>query len=322
MKRLVILALFAAVICTGCEKDVEGLESSFINGLNFSNYPRIDCSTSALPLNMLIACELLGVNHRWEYDFKEGVWGIEPKLKNHNSAKFKKLIRSSSTHQSFINLIDKKEDLILVARKMSEDEKAHADAAGVSLIETPIALDAFVFIVHHSNPVQALTIEQIQDIYTAKTRNWKYVGGNDAVIKPFVRNANSGSQELMESLVMKDLGMSSYFEVYDDLTEYVIRNMTGAFIAVSNDMNPNAICYSIHYYKEHIIRTKKTKSIAVNGILPNKENIGNGTYPFIEPVYAVIRSDLDKSSMAYKVYQWLQTEEGKKAINASGYLTY
>jgi phosphate transport system substrate-binding protein len=183
-----------------------------------------------------------------------------------------------------MNLINNETDIILSARKMSPDEKAHADDMGVTLIETPIALDAFIFIVNPNNPITSLTIEEIQNIYTGKITNWNEVGGNNAQINPYVRNANSGSQELMESLVMKDLGMSSYFEVYDDLTEYVIRNMTGAFIAVSNDMNPNAICYSIHY------------------------------------VYAVIRSDLEPSSMAYKLFEYLQTESGKDVIRESGYI--
>ena len=40
-----------------------------------------------------------------------------------------------------------------------------------------------------------LTIEQIQKIYTGEIRNWKEVGGNDATINPYIRNANSGSQE-------------------------------------------------------------------------------------------------------------------------------
>jgi hypothetical protein len=58
---------------------------------------------------------------------------------NANDAnKFLKLIKSSQTHQSFISLIDKDADLILTARKMSPDEKTHADAAAVSLIEPPI----------------------------------------------------------------------------------------------------------------------------------------------------------------------------------------
>jgi len=35
---------------------------------------------------------------------------------------------------------------------------------------------------------------------------------------------------------------------------------------------------------------------------------------------AVIRSDLDKSSMAYKLYELLQTETGKGAIAESGYV--
>ncbi len=43
------------------------------------------------------------------------------------------------------------------------------------LIEHPIGRDAFIFIVNNNNPVNNLTISQIQDIYTGKTRNWKDV---------------------------------------------------------------------------------------------------------------------------------------------------
>jgi len=320
MKKFV-LALFAIIFCTSCEKDIETLKSSIISGLTFYNYPITDCSTSASPLSTLIACELLGIDSRWEYNIASGEWFLEPRLNSDNRRKFRQKVMSTTTHHSFINLIDGRADLIFVARRMSADEKAHADAAGVSLIETPIARDAFIFIVHPDNPIESLTIEQIQDIYTAKIRNWENVGGNNAQIKPYVRNANSGSQELMESLVMQGLDMSDYFEVYNEF-EYTVRNMTGALRAVSRDISANSICYTIHYYKEHIARSKNTKTIAINGIFPNAETIGNNTYPFVEPVYVVIRADLDKSSMAYKIYEWLQTEAGRRVISQSEYLLY
>ena len=65
-----------------------------------------------------------------------------------------------------------------------------------------------------------------------------------------------------------------------------------------------------------------TKTISVDGIFPNKDTIGNNTYPLVSEAYAVIRSDTDKSSMTYKVYEWLQTEDGKNAISESGYIPY
>jgi phosphate transport system substrate-binding protein len=39
-------------------------------------------------------------------------------------------------------------------------------------------------------------------------------------------------------------------------------------------------------------------------------------------VYAGIRSDLDRNSMAYKLYELLQTESAKKIIAESGYVPF
>jgi phosphate transport system substrate-binding protein len=54
------------------------------------------------------------------------------------------------------------------ARKMSPDEETYAGNAGVQLVETPIALDSFIFIVNPGNPIKSLSTKQIQDIYTGK----------------------------------------------------------------------------------------------------------------------------------------------------------
>ena len=241
---------------------------------------------------------------------------VIPDLNYDNSGKFWNPIKNSETHQSFINLIDKEADLILNARRMSSDEKAYANAAGVSLIETPIALDAFIFIVHPDNPIKSLTTEQIQDIYTGKITQWNKVGGNNATITPYVRNANSGSQELMETLVMKDLDITK-FPVSSP--ELILGGMFPTIDAVAN--NVNSICYTVYYYKEQIVtQDVAVKTIAIDGIFSNKETISNNLYPYVAEVYAVIRSDLDKSSMAYKIYEFLQTKAGKEIISESGYL--
>jgi phosphate transport system substrate-binding protein len=325
MKRFALIGIFilsAIVIATACiTKEAEADDDidpqlKVIDGFTFDNYPKVYSSTSAGPLNVLIACKSLGIRYKWEKSSHDGSWNIEPILKGkENKEKFQKLVRAPQTHYSFINLIDKKADIILSARKMSPDEKTYAEDNGVSLIETPIALDAFVFIVNPENPITTLTVKQIQDIYTKKITNWNEVGGNDMQIQPFVRNENSGSQELMESMVMKDFGNLGWFPRSD---EVVIQTMTGAIERVQYDIN--SICYTVYYFKEHILIGQKTKTIAIEGIYPNAESINVNSYPLVAEVYAVIRSDLDKSSTAYKLYEFLQTEKGKKVISESGYL--
>ena len=291
----------------------ENFQSKIIEGLTLDNYPRVDGSTSAGPLNIVIACKLLGIEYQWVKGHGD-LWGVEPVLKSKsNSEKFAELIKTSGTHPSCINLINRETDLILLARKPSSDEKIYAESKGVSLIEIPIALDAFVFIAHPNNPITSLRIEQIQDVYTGKITNWNEVGGNNATINPYVREPNSGSQELMDLLVMKDLDMLQFPVSWE-----VVFTMTGAFEKVQGDTN--GLCYTVYYYKENIFKEARVKSIAIEGIYPNKESISNNTYPLNAEVYAIIRSDLDQSSMAYKIYEFLQTETGKEVISESGYI--
>lgn len=311
-----LLAVFTiALFFFSCGKnDLPGPDVDFkIEDIDTITYPKVDGSTSTEPLQTLIACKLLGCDYKWRQRFEANdTWMIQPDYEKIPASFFWERIKTSQTHNSFINLIDKEADFILSARRMSDEEKAYAADKGVTLIETPVALDAFVFIVHPDNPVKSLTTKQLQDIYTGKITNWKEVGGANAAIVPYIRNANSGSQELMESLVMKGLDMP-------DWPEAILSSMMLAFTEIR--ANVNAICYTVHYYKEQIVRDDKlVKSVTVDGVYPQEKNIENGTYPFVAEIYAVIRSDLAKSTMAYQLYELLQTSAGKSIISESGYI--
>ena len=51
-----------------------------------------------------------------------------------------------------------------------------------------------------------------------------------------------------------------------------------------------------------------------------KENIKNDTYPYTSNVYTAVRSDIDKSSLAYRIFEFLTTEEGQAIVKESGYV--
>jgi phosphate transport system substrate-binding protein len=328
MNRLASVPVFilsVLCICTACEKEIN-TESPYITGLTIGNYPIIDGSTSTLPLNTVIACELLGLHYQWQanqIDFGAEAWSVEPQIKGNLRKKFDKVVRSSQTHNSYINLIDREADIVLTARTMSPDEKKYAEDREVDLIETPIALDAFIFIINPANPIESLTTEEIQDIYTGEVTDWRDFGwqpaypvDNPLIIVPFVRNPNSGSQELMDLLVMKDL---TYFARLPEYEEHLVFTMVGMMDNVAG--YSGAIGYTVYYYNEQIIRPgNRLKTIGVNGVRPDKQTISDRSYPYATEVYAVIRSDTDRESMTYRIYEWLQTEAGKQAISKSGYL--
>ena len=182
----------------------------------------------------------------------------------------------------------------------------------VTLIETPIASDAFVFVVHPNNPVKSLTIEEIQKIYTQEITNWSEVGGSDAAINAYSRPRNSGSEEVFRILMMDGL------EPADFHNELEINSMHEVFHAIENDVN--GICYTFNNYAEVIVRKPDVPKIAINGIYPNATTIKNSTYPFISGLYVAIRSDLDHHSMVYKLYEWMRSEKAKPTLIECGFL--
>jgi phosphate transport system substrate-binding protein len=312
---LLFMAIIWLGLTTDClgEKTVDGLNA--INGITFENFPKMDGSTSCRHLNMIIACKLLDVPYTWLPPLVDE-WVIQPdyeKIPEQHKNFYTEQIKMSQTHGAFINLINGDADIILTHRTISPDEKTHADELGVTLIETPVAMDAFVFVVNKDNPVKSLTVEEVRKIYTGEITNWAQVGGTNESMKVYTRPRNSGSEEVMRELVMKKLEMA-------DFPESSIGQMVWVFREVMD--NPTGICYTFNNYKELIARKPDdvVPKIAINGIFPDENTVKNRTYPFISEVHVAIRSNLDHNSPAYKLYEWLQTSAAEPVYTESGFI--
>ncbi|OGO27173.1 MAG: hypothetical protein A2Z16_06870 [Chloroflexi bacterium RBG_16_54_18] len=277
--------------------------------ISAENFPKMDGSTSAEPILAQIACTFLDVPCQW-VEWLGGDRRLAPELTNY-SEDFPNF-GASGTHQAYMNLIEGRADLILVAREPSQDELRLSAGVGKGLDIQPVALDAFVFIVNEDNPVSGLSTPQIQEIYTGRLTNWQSLGGIDAEIHPFQRDENSGSQELMRKLVMGNLRMV-------DAPDLILLSMFAPFYAVSDD--PYGISYSVFYYEENMApQDERVKLVAVDGVMPDQDSIRQRKYPYTTDVYAVLRSDLPKDSLAHQLRDWLLSSEGQVLIEESGYV--
>jgi phosphate transport system substrate-binding protein len=84
-------------------------------------------------------------------------------------------------------------DIANLSRHLKESEKKAMSEKGVRPVAHVVAFDALPVIVHPSNRVKGLTLDQIRDIYTGKITNWKEVGGGDQRIVVISRDTNSGT---------------------------------------------------------------------------------------------------------------------------------
>ena len=118
-------------------------------------------------------------------------------------------------------------DLGLSSRELSEDELGEGAVANV------IAKDGVAVVVNPENPVAELTSEQIAKIFTGEITNWSELGGNDAEIAVFGRDAASGTRSAFEEI----LGI-------EDKCAYLNEYSTTGDVIGNVASNPNAIGYA------------------------------------------------------------------------------
>lgn len=257
------------------------------------NFPRMDGSTSLVPLAQAAAAVLLGETRDEAAD----------------------LISFNRTSQSYRNLAAGSCD-ILVAATPSDSVVEELASMHFDYDMTRIASDALIFVVNADNPVDSLTTEQIQKIYTGEITNWSEVGGSDVDIIPFQRNAEAGSQTGMLNLVMQGL------EMMDPPKDYVVDSMAGLMDAVrSFDGSAGAIGYSVYYYANDMRMAEGLKILAVDGVQPEPESIRSGDYPFLASYYVVIAADTPPDSPARLLYDWFQSEQGQFLVESQGYVS-
>ena len=222
---------------------------------------------------------------------------------------------NGKTAKVYAGLINKDTDVIF-ASEPSDDILRQAKEAGVEFEMVGIGYDGFVFLINQENKVESLTLDEIRDIYTGKITNWKEVGGEDAEIIAYQREENSGSQNLMEKMVMKGTKMTDPAN-----TNLMISSMAGLIDGVASYENSKyAIGYSIYLYAKEQYVKNSVRFLKINGVEATDENIANKSYPLTKVVYAIMRKDEPQDSSARKLVDWLLTEEGQKVVEAGGYV--
>ncbi len=207
----------------------------------------------------------------------------------------------------------RKETDIFFGAYPSKEQIANAAEHGTTFKYTKIGYEAFVFFVHKDNPIESLTADEIRGIYSGEITNWEKVGGKNEKIVAFQRNEGSGSQSMM----LRFMGDTQIME--PDTVE-VVGGMGGIIEEVADYKNKsNSIGFSFRYYVEGIIQHPDIKVIAVDGIYPSVENIKNGTYPIIAPVYAVTYEGNPNENVD-KLIEWILSDEGQYIIEETGYV--
>jgi phosphate transport system substrate-binding protein len=201
-------------------------------------------------------------------------------------------------------LIDGSADIADSSRFIKDKEVAMAHEKGVLPVPFAIAYDSIIPVVHPSNPVKNVTMDQLKAIYKGEIVNWKELGGPDLQIVVNSRDTSSGTFETWEEKVMSKERVTPAAQVM----------ASNGAIAQMVSSNKYAIGYiGIGYLNPNV------KALTVNGVEGSEETTLDGTYPISRPLF-MFTNGWHKGEILDFINFMLNPKQGQEHVSASGYI--
>lgn len=202
-------------------------------------------------------------------------------------------------------------DIAQASRAIKGSEVDKAKQRGFVPFETPVARDGLAVIVHPSNPLNSISIEQLRAIFSGAAASWKQVGGPERSIVAVGRDSSSGTYGFFQDTV---LGIGRPYR--PDMQTSPSNNAIGQVVS----QDAGAIGYiGIAYAKKFGSRVKILHVSRGKGepVEPTEANVRSGKYPLSRYLFFYTRG---KPTGAVKDFiDWVLTPDGQEIVEQVGY---
>jgi len=200
-------------------------------------------------------------------------------------------------------------DIAESSRSIKEKEIKLAQGKGIEPKEHIVALDGIAVVVHPSNPVKNLTMEQLRGIFMGTSKNWKEFGGKDEKIVILSREVNSGTHVFFKEHVLRKGNEKGPEEFAPDAL------LMPSSQAIADEVAQNS--QGIGYYGMGYISNKhKVVAIAKDAnstyIEPVVEKVVSGEYPISRPLFMYTKGEPQGIVKAFMDFVF--SEEGQEIV--------
>ncbi len=230
-------------------------------------------------------------------------WAEEFMKKNPNS---RLQVTGGGSGTGLAALINGTTDIAMSSRPMkkAEEDKLRGVTKNAPS-QISVAKDGVTFYVNESNPVSALTQEQLKGIYLGDITNWKEVGGKDAPIVVYSRENSSGTYVFVKDNVLEGEDYAA--------SAQTLPGTAAVVNAVSKEKN--GIGYGGSAYAKGIKELKVKKGN--EEIEPSEANIKSGKYPLSRDLYFYLRGAPAGDVKAF--IDFSLSAEGQSIVTKVGY---
>lgn len=193
------------------------------------------------------------------------------------------------------------EGIVDVGNSGRKPKDAEIERYGLAMFKW--AIDGVGVAVNPSNPVKAMTKEQLKDVFSGKIANWKDLGGADKAVNVYTRDEASGTRSVFWK---KALGKGEIISS----ANFVVSN--GAMkTAVAND--PYAIGYvSVGHMDSSVA------GVALDGVAPTLDAVKSGEYKVARGLYSNTKGE--PSGLVKLFIDYLMSPEGQKIAAEKGFV--
>ncbi|HEY1027756.1 MAG TPA: phosphate ABC transporter substrate-binding/OmpA family protein [Pseudomonas sp.] len=213
----------------------------------------------------------------------------------------------------FTALKDGSADLAASSRPIKDGEVASLDGLGnmrSPQAEQIIAIDGLAIILHPSNPVGTLSVDQVAQLFSGEIGNWAALGGKPGAVRLYARDDNSGTYDTFKELVLAPGGRTlataaQRFESSNQLSD-----------AVSGD--PNGIGFIGLPY----IRQAKAVAIAAGNsqpMPPSTTLIATEDYPLSRRLFLYNQPQPD-NPWARALIDFAHSPRGQAIVERNGFI--
>jgi len=174
--------------------------------------------------------------------------------------------------------------------------------------EFKMCLDALSVYVHRDNPVERLSIPQLEGIFTGAILNWKGVGGHDAPISLYGRENSSGTYEFFKEHVLnkKDFAAAT-------------KTMPGTAAVIQGvAKDRGGIGYGGVAYGEGVKALAVSKDAGSEAVQPSEANVLKGAYPISRHLFNYV-SPAKEHGPVTEYINWCLSDEGQAVVKDVGY---
>jgi phosphate transport system substrate-binding protein len=201
-------------------------------------------------------------------------------------------------------IIDGSTDIADSSRFIKDKEVKLAVEKGRYPVPFAVAYDCIVPVVHPSNQVMNITMQQLKSIYKGDIKNWKEIGGPDRPVVVISRDTSSGTYEVWHEKVMEKERV---------FPGALLQASNGAIVqAVSK--NKNAIGYIGLGYLD-----KSVKDLMVDRVKGSAETTLNGLFPVSRPLY-MFTPGWPKDDVLKFINFVVHPEKGQKYVGEAGFV--